>query len=288
VQKKDPWRELEGLDIVRNDDSLPVRDVGSWTVDKLWWWNRYIRITTTSMTGKLSWAKGLVYVDLFAGPGVLRLKESQSRVPGSPIIAAGAPKPFSRILLCEIEPEFAQACETRLERLGVGKQTHVFCGDCNERIGEIRAQIPTQTLTLAFVDPPGLHAKFETIKRLTSGRNVDLLILFADYMDIVRNVERYADQQQSNLDEVLGKGTDWRRRWSALPNHSSANVSRLFLEIYSEQLTARLGYRHVANEVLALPKGAPLYRILYATKHERGLDFWKKSTVRERGSKRLF
>jgi three-Cys-motif partner protein len=273
---------------VAQDDNLPTREVGPWTVDKLWWWNRYIEITTTAMVGKPAWPNGLVYVDLFAGPGVLKLKSSGQRVPGSPILAARAPKPFSQILLAEIDRSSADACRSRLEQLGIADRATVFCGDCNDQVSAIRQQIPSGSLTLAFVDPPGLHADFETIVELTSGRSVDLLILVADFMDIVRNVEVYAGQTKSRLDDVLGKGSDWRKAWSELPNHSADDVTKLFLDLYKRQLRSRLKYTYFGSEVLRLPKGAPLYRILYATRDQRGLDFWEKSTSKERGGNRLF
>ena len=64
-----------------------------------------------------------------------------------------------------------------------------FRGDCNERIHDATALIPDRALTLAFVDPTGLDARFETIATLSSRGRVDLLILFADAYDVVRNVD---------------------------------------------------------------------------------------------------
>jgi hypothetical protein len=48
-KKKDRWPEL--CELVEQDDGLPTRDAGPWTEDKLFFWNRYIDITTTSMVG---------------------------------------------------------------------------------------------------------------------------------------------------------------------------------------------------------------------------------------------
>lgn len=87
-QRRDRWPEL--CSRVKADDGLPTRDAGPWTLDKLWWWNRYIEITTTSMVGNPNWSE-VVYVDLFAGPGVCVSREAGDRVPGSPLLAAFAP-----------------------------------------------------------------------------------------------------------------------------------------------------------------------------------------------------
>ena len=66
---KNRWPEL--CNSVSKDDGFPTREVGHWSERKLWFWNRYIEITTSSMVGHPKWPAGLVYVDLFAGPGKL-------------------------------------------------------------------------------------------------------------------------------------------------------------------------------------------------------------------------
>src|SRR5207249_4737603 len=112
VMPRDRWQEL--CKLVQEDDGLPVREVRHWTQEKLWFWNRYIEITTSAMVGKPQWSAGLVYVDLFGGPGALRLRNSRRKIPGSPLIAAHSPKPFERILICEKDKKLADACDRRL------------------------------------------------------------------------------------------------------------------------------------------------------------------------------
>ncbi len=275
-QKPNRWQGL--CEAVRQDDILPTREVGVWTERKLWWWNRYIKITTHAMVGNPQFPGGIVYVDLFAGPGVLTLKGSGTRVPGSPLIAAEAPKQFSKIILCEKDTDIADACESRLKARGHGDRCVVVRGDCNQQIEEICRHIPSRSLTLAFVDPTGLHAKFETVERLAKGRSVDFLILVADGYDIVRNVEVYAKQDRSNLDEFLGDGSNWRDAFANLPNYDSNHICRMFLDEYQTQLKNRLGYSHFGAENLKLPKGTGLYRILFASRHELGMKFWREST----------
>ena len=116
---KDRWPEL--CKLVEEDDGLPTWDeVGHWTEDKLYFWHRYIEITTSAMVGNPTFPDGLVYVDLFAGAGICTLKESKRRIPGSVLIAANAAKPFTRIIACEKTPELADACRARLENTPVG------------------------------------------------------------------------------------------------------------------------------------------------------------------------
>ena len=105
------WPEL--CESVKQDDGLPTRMVGHWSENKLFFWSRYIEITTSAMVGHSKWQTGLIYVDLFAGPGVCTIRESKKRIPGSPLIAANAPKPFKKIILCEKDSTLVDACEKR-------------------------------------------------------------------------------------------------------------------------------------------------------------------------------
>jgi three-Cys-motif partner protein len=277
---KDRWAELVRL--YSADDGLPVRKVGSWTEDKLFFWNRYIEITTNAMDGHPKWPAGLAYVDLFAGPGVCEYEGTGRRVPGSALIAANAPKPFSAILAAELNPVLASALETRLRRTGVGHAVKVFTGDCNQCIDQIIPHIPKRALTLAFVDPENLNVDFQTIEKLSKCGQVDLLILFADRMDLVRNVDLYERQNPSVLDRMMGPGSTWRALWSALSNRTPENICRLFVDEYTRQLKRLLGYIVFREKVMQSPKG-PLYRIIFASKNKKGGEFWEKVTKKDRG-----
>jgi len=158
---QDRWPEL--CELYKSDDSLPVRDVGIWTEEKLFFWNRYIDITTRAMVGHPSWPAGLTYVDLFGGPGICKLKESGRRIPGSTLIAANAPKPFQSILAIELDPKLATALDTRLKKTPAAALAKVFQGNCNTQIDQLIQHIPKRALTLGFVDPEAMNVDFETI-----------------------------------------------------------------------------------------------------------------------------
>ncbi|MGD0542059.1 MAG: three-Cys-motif partner protein TcmP [Tepidisphaeraceae bacterium] len=277
---KDRWPQL--CELYKSDDRLPTRKVGRWTEDKLFFWNRYIEITTGAMVGHPKWPAGLVYVDLFAGPGICELEDSGRRMPGSILIAANAPKPFSRIIASEMESKLATALETRLKLTPVANLAKVFRGDCNVCIDKMVGEIPPRALTLAFIDPENLNVAFETIRKLSACGQVDLLILFADRMDLVRNVDLYERQQPSVLDRVMGADSDWRGQWNQLANRTPENICRLFADEFKQQLRRRLGYVVFGEKVISSEK-APLYRLIFASKNEKGLEFWNKITQKDRG-----
>lgn len=285
MKKKDRWPEL--CRVVEEDDGLPTRESGPWAEEKLYFWNRYIDITTTSMVGHPSWPAGLVYLDLFAGPGVCTIRGSNRRVPGSPMIAAHATKPFRKILLCELDAGNAQACEDRLKKSPASDRYQLFRGDSNEQVSQIVREIPRGALTLAFLDPTGLHAKIDTIKALADTGRVDLLILFPDAVDVIRNVESYIPKLDSNLDHVLGSDSNWREEWKALGGAEGSKARQLFASLYKRQLQKHAKYMVFGEEVIKGKKG-PLYRLVFASKHERGLEFWDKITKKELGGQGRF
>src|SRR5439155_7411572 len=156
--------------------------------------------------------------------------------PGSALIAANAPKSFRIILASELDADCARALESRLKQSAPPDTTEVFQGDCNRRVHDIVARIPARALTLAFIDPENLRIDFETVRTLASAGRVDLLVLFADRMDIVRNVDLYERQTDSVLDRMLGPKSSWRRDWQQLHNRTPGNICKFFAEEYRTQL----------------------------------------------------
>lgn len=186
------------------------------------------------------------------------------------------------ILASELDQRLADALRQRLQQTPAQNTSKVFPGDCNVVVKDITADIPLRALTLAFIDPEALHVRFETIETLASRGQVDLLILLADRMDIVRNVDRYFQQPHSNLDKFLGPNSSWREKWPQLMNRTGENICKLFADEYKAQLERHLGYRVFGEKTMQSSRG-PIYRLLYASKHERGLEFWNKVTRKELG-----
>ncbi len=269
------------------DDGLPVRDVGPWTEDKLYFCYRYVEITTSAMVGHPKWPAGLAYVDLFGGPGICRVETTGKRIPGSALIAANATKPFRAILVSEWDAQSAGALTVRLEESSASAVARVFQGDCNKRIGDIVRQIPERALTLAFIDPENLRIDFSTVRALAAAGQVDLLVLFADRMDIVRNVDLYEQQKNSVLDRMLGDQSTWRQDWKLLHNRTPENISKFFADEYKTQLKT-LDYSVFGERVMRSQRG-PLYRLIFASKNAKGLEFWNKVTKLDRdGQSEMF
>ena len=160
------------------DDGLYIPEVGEWSKDKHYFLQRYIDAFTNSMKGK-AW-NGLHYIDLFAGAGIECLKDSQKLDWGSPLIAAQSRNPFSALHLCELDQKKYKALEKRVNKYH--PEVQIVNGDANLKIPEIINEVPPRSLSLAFLDPFGLHLDFETLKILGL-RRADLVIFFPDHLD---------------------------------------------------------------------------------------------------------
>ena len=266
------WDRL--TEYVSHDDNLPVTELGWWTGDKLFHLCHYLALTTHAMKDNPSFS-GLVYVDPFCGTGVCvaRRVESAQRFPGSGLLAAGCKKPFDHMFLSDINAAAVQAIESRIQ--GLHAETRLSCsvGDANCVLREISSQIPDRALTIAFIDPYALGIEFTAIKLLVEHRRVDLIILFPDAVDIVRNVESvYLPRKSDKLDRVLGLDYDWRPSYKALQVRHGAAVRDFFVDQYLQRI-AELRYAHTSQKIIRSAKG-PIYRLVYASRSDLGLKFW--------------
>lgn len=262
------------------DDGLFIPEVGPWSAHKHHFLRRYINAFTIAMSKK-PWSGGLHYIDLFAGAGIERI-EGQGLEWGSPLIAAQAPNHFARLHLCEMDDKRFDALCQRVARIDQPSPPQILHGDSNLRIQEIVRSIPLGSLSLAFLDPYGLHLHFETLRQL-SQRRADLIIFFPDHVDALRNWEKvYQGDPDSNLDRVLG--TAWLEPMKARPREHWAQVLR---DIYISQIRT-LGYSHFDDERISLPNGRFLYRLIFCSRSDAGARIWRRTSETKADGQRTF
>lgn len=249
------------------DDGLLIPEVGEWSKDKHYFLLRYLDAFTTAMKGK-AWSS-LHYIDLFAGAGIERIENTNEIEWGSPMNAAQIPYPFSRLHLCDNDEGKHRALATRIYRLRPDSQ--IVCGDANQAVRQIVRGIPEGSLSVAFLDPYGLHLWFETLRILATKR-IDLIIFFPDHLDAMRNCEYvYRDNPNSNLDRVVGEGANWRSIFDK-PSIRWADELR---KLYVRQIRS-LGYAHFEYERITM-KGRPLYLLIFCSKGKAGGNIWRKT-----------
>ena len=258
---------------VLGSDGLIVRDSGSWVDDKLYYLGRYLKIFSVGMKNK--WAGRLYYVDLFAGPGRCRIRGTQKEIDGSPLVALLG-FDFAKYFFFEADSACFEALDGRVKRRAPGKWENVkmIPGDCNATIEE--AGLPSEGLGLAFIDPTGIsQISFDTVRTLTTGRKIDLIINFPEGMGIRMNLHQYAQPDESALTRFMGSA-----RWRELYRQSLTSFDQVCKEIANEYLDnlRSLGYLAVDSDWVPVrtDQNTLLYYLLFASKNPRGNDFWRK------------
>lgn len=267
------------MSIKASEDGLIIPEVGQWAKRKYHFLHRYLDIFATGMKNK--WRRR-IYVDLFAGAGFARLRNSGELATTSALLAADVRDPFSELLLCEQDSERFGALRHRLTHHFPEQEFLARNADANRVVSEFMPRLLVEeTLSLVFVDPYGLHFDFDTARQL-SGARVDLIVLFADSMDALRNwATYYLNNPHSSLDRFMGE-SGWR---NVVRDNPSSDLGRKLRERYSQRLQT-LGFRHFGSEPVHNDQGTRLYTLMFASKHKTGLDFWHKaSSVDERGQR---
>jgi three-Cys-motif partner protein len=122
---------------------------------------------------------------------------------------------------------------------------------------------------LALIDPPSLSFCWRSLEALTFNERMDLMLLFAEGMDLNRNLDRYAAQEKSKLDDFIGT-RDWRLRMT------TARPTIALREYYKGRMQRYLGYEAFGSwdRPVHNMKQVGLYKLIYASKVKLGSDLW--------------
>jgi len=270
------------------DDGLPMRKSGAWAAEKLDYLARYIDVFEISMRQK--WHIRY-YVDLLAGPGKNVIRDSGSVLLGSPLLALTTAYPFTRYFFVDLSDENAQALRKRCDASTNAHLVEIRTGDCNDLVDGIVTRIRQdewRSLNLAFLDPEGMELRWETVAKLASIRRMDLIINYPQG-GLNRNMRQaFETERQTRVDDFFGSRA-WRKIYRDRRTRSAGRgLHRQLIDFYRERLQG-LGYtsfRQVdqgGNEPLIrnTKTRAPLYRLLFASKHPLGHDFWDKVTSKD-------
>lgn len=141
------WRYETPAGLVVDDEGLFSRAVALHSAEKAYCARTYAEIVGTAMRGK--WK--LWWIELFAGPGRLYIRETGDFAPGSPIEAMTIRRPFSGYVFADLD----SACtESLRRRVGERANVHVLRGDANsaETLDAIAAIVPKRALVVLYGD----------------------------------------------------------------------------------------------------------------------------------------
>ncbi len=133
-----------------------LRAGGAWAAEKLEFLRYYLGGVGHGGGGFMKAtqrAGGSAYLDLFAGPGQVRMPTGVV-IDGSPLIAAHATPSFSRLFWSDADPD--NAASLRAHRADFpDRHIDVLEGDANALIDGILTDVSRTQPALAFLDPEG-------------------------------------------------------------------------------------------------------------------------------------
>ena len=259
-----------------SDDGLLCPEVGKQSEEKHSLVSLYAKLFSTGMKDK--WDER-VYIELYAGAGYNKIRDTSRTIAGSPIQALTLEHPFDKYIFCEKGHRELDALRSRVEKTAPSARVAYIMGDCNQHVDEILAEIPAHSpghrvLSLCFVDPFDIGIKFETLRQLST-RFVDFLVLLALYMDANRNYENYMREEAVKIDEFLGL-PDWRDRCKTSLQNGTP-FPQFLAEEFSKSM-AILEYKaqpfYKMRQVKISEKNVQLYRLALFSRHSLAYTFW--------------
>lgn len=268
----------ETVHVDASDDGIYYEDgVGAWVEDKHRLVSLYETLFSTGM--KRKW-EVRVCIDLYSGPGLVRVRDTNRFLWGSPLLALRVKDPFDKYIFCESNPSALSALKTRVGKLFPNADVSYVQGSCDDSVEEICNKIPLpsrsrKVLSFCFVDPYDLSVKFATIKRI-SETFVDFLVLLALGMDGNRNLQHYLDSGNHKIDDFLGL-PDWRDKWKFQSRNQKTSFPQFLAETYAKQMQT-LSYLPVAfhqmKSIRSDVRNLPLYHLALFSRHNLAYEYW--------------
>jgi len=256
-------------DLVIGSDGELAIEVGPWAKDKLYYISAYCHIFNTGM--KAQWSTR-TYIDLFSGPGICVIEGTGEEVLGSPLVALKCKTPFTNYFFNDTKPQLIRALKSRTVPSDLAKVEY-FHKDCNAVVNDLLQLLPTDSLDFCFIDPFNWEIKFDSIRKLTEKRRMDLAITFH-----IGNIKRVADRPPKELIDFF-PDPSWQAEYRKA-REMRKSAWRVLLDVYENGLKD-VGYKEIKDYVLEKNRSnVPLYHLIFASKHPRGSDFWDKIASR--------
>ena len=262
---------------------MQVERVGEWSIQKLDILKAYMGAYAGIMSVEnRKWLSAFYYVEAFAGPGLVSMREgdvldpeAEAYLQGSPLRALECEPRFDHLWFIDKRSSRKANLIGLLNSRGETDRADVKVGDCNELLEGIVAGINRRTeRALVFLDPYGLQLDWRTVESLAKSERVDVFINFS-VMGIIRNLPREG-RPANDVRETLGrvmKSVAWmdeiysdqfRLFDDALSSKRRPIDARRLAATYASDLEGVFG--HVSDPVVMTnSKGGPLYALILAS-----------------------
>jgi len=258
------------------DDGLPREIVGPWSLEKHERLRRYVDISGVGV--RKGWLKngtaGATYIDLFSGPGRVRVKTTGQVCDGGPLVAwrqsLDSNAPFTKMFVSDAHPALSAAAAARLRAAGAPVVDLV--GEAASTVDAVIKQLNPHGLHFAFLDPFKLGVlPFEIINKLSKLQSMDILVHISAH-DINRNLRRYIKRADSPIDLFA---PNWRTHAGDL-ERSADQIRGKILEHWRNLLRSIDMDTAEVHELVTGESRQPLYWLAFVARHPRAHDFWEK------------
>ena len=268
-------------DIPSAFDNLPIRCVGNWANDKIFYLTQYFGIFSTGMHKR--WPDGLYYIEICSGPGRCSMRNGQEQ-DGTALAIVNHPsfKYLKRAVFIDYNDIAVETLNKRIANLGK-RNAQAIRGDYYDSRSIINAigNQGLRCLSLCLIDPTDCSVPFSTVEEIykaTKGK-CDFIISFFDKTDFGRNCKMAAiwDSHRGLKEKYhrfLGDDQFFERK-DIIDLANQGNHDKIVDEFkiaYKRKLSS-LGLSYT-DEVAV----GSLYHLLFATGNSRGIDFWQKAS----------
>lgn len=183
---------------------------GPWTQEKLNIFNDYLVAYLTALKNQ-KFKK--VYIDAFAGTGVIETSDGSQHLAGSAKRALAAEQSFDKYFFIEKDQKKVDELLRMVEENFPNRKAlvDIRCGDANEKLEEVIKEVNwTFSRGLLFLDPFSTQVNWTTLQRVASTHSIDVWYLFPfEALNRMLPKNGKYEQHQKIIDRILGD-TGWR------------------------------------------------------------------------------
>ena len=291
---------LQVADAPAADANAPL-DVGPWAKEKLKCLRKYLDAYTTILSKQQF--EGYFYIDAFAGPGTLKVRQQQTDdsaqqlllnvadyvrkdtdraeyISGSPRVALELKKPFTDYVFIEKDKNRLQQLKALKTSYGTNRRIYLRNKDCNQYLLEL---IDDKTKWkkwrgVVFLDPFGMQVPWDTIVEIGKTKAIEIFMNFPVGMSIQRLLKRsgqFTPKERNKLDQYFGTG-EW---YDLLYEHDQdlfgENTTKIqksgemLVKWYRKRLKEIFPHVSTAREIRST-HGRPLYYLIFAGPNKTG------------------
>jgi three-Cys-motif partner protein len=258
--------------------ALHLDEIGYWSELKLEVVKKYASAYSTILA-KQSFVKGYVYIDAFAGAGILLSKTTGDMVSGSPVNAMAIQPPFSELHFIDLDG--TRTAELRRIAANDPRVT-VHDGDCNDvllRDVFPRCRYDAYRRALCLLDPYKLSVNWEVLKTAGQMKSIEVfynfMIMDANMNVFMKDSSKVTPEQAARMDAVWGDGSwrsaAYRKEPGLFGDMEEKATNEDIADAFRVRLHEVAGFAFVPQPIpMRNEKGAVIYYLYFASPNTTG------------------